>query len=380
MNAQISALSGYLYTHIAKPVFFMLPPDTAHSMLLGFGSRLRSVAPVKALMSSSWAYKNERVLSQTRHGVHFVNPIGLSAGFDKNIELPPVLKAIGFGFMEAGSITALPTEGNARPWFQRLVYTESLIVHAGLANQGVAKIMARLARYPVHTFNDFPLNISIAYTNDKAVQNEQQSIDDYVESARQVQHNGRASMITLNISCPNTYGGEPFTSPAKLEKLLSRIDDLGLDEPLFLKMPSDLNWRQFNNLLKVARNHKVAGLTICNLAKTRHAVDARDKTRPLIAGGLSGAPVRDLSNALIEKTYAQYGRRFTIIGVGGVFTAEDAYAKIKLGASLVELITGMIYFGPQRIGQINRDLAILVQQDGYTSIEEAIGADNKLKV
>jgi len=186
-------------------------------------------------------------------------------------------------------------------------------------------------------------------------------------------------MITLNISCPNTYGGEPFTSPAKLEKLLSRIDDLGLDEPVFLKMPSDLNWRQFNNLLKVARNHKVAGLTICNLAKTRHAIDVRDKTQPLIAGGLSGAPVRDLSNALIEKTYAQYGRRFTIIGVGGVFTADDAYTKIKLGASLVEMITGMIYFGPQRIGQINRDLALLVQQDGYATIQEAVGADNKLK-
>ena len=379
MNAPISVLTDFLYGRVAKPLLFKMPPDAAHGLLLGAGSHMRSIAPMTWLMRTSWSYKNEAVLSQTHHGVYFSNPIGLSAGFDKNIELPPVLKAIGFGFMEAGSITAQPTIGNARPWFQRLPHTQSLIVHAGLANQGVVKIMARLSRYSPHTFDNFPLNISIAYTNAKAVQNEQQSIDDYVESARQVQHNGRAAMITLNISCPNTYGGEPFTSPAKLEKLLSRIDDLGLDEPVFLKMPSDLNWRQFNNLLKVARNHKVAGLTICNLAKTRHAIDVRDKTQPLIAGGLSGAPVRDLSNALIEKTYAQYGRRFTIIGVGGVFTADDAYTKIKLGASLVEMITGMIYFGPQRIGQINRDLALLVQQDGYATIEEAVGADNKLK-
>jgi len=345
-------------------------------MLLGVGKGIQKVAPLRWLIHAVWAYEYDELLAQTYHGVYFKNPVGLSAGFDKNIELPPVLKAVGFGFMEAGSITAKPTIGNPRPWFQRLVHSESLIVHAGLANKGVTAILQHLARYPAETFDRFVLNVSIAYTNDQAGKSEAQAIDDYIESASQVQANGRASVITLNISCPNTYGGEPFTSPAKLEKLLSRIDALQLTQPLFLKMPSDLNWRQFDRLLKVARHHTVAGVTICNLAKTRELVDPRDKKEKLMVGGLSGVPVRNLSNELIKKTYAAYGERFTIIGVGGVFTADDAYTKIKLGASLVELITGMIFFGPQRIGQINRELAQLVRRDGYGSIQEAIGVDN----
>jgi len=346
-------------------------------MLISFGRQIQKVAAIRWLLRAIWAYENDAVLAQTHNGVHFKNPVGLSAGFDKNIQLPPILKAIGFGFAETGSITAKPTIGNARPWFQRLIHTQSLIVHAGLANQGVVAIMTRLAAYPAKTFDDFVLNVSIAYTNDRTIKNDSQCIDDYIISARQVQKNKRASMITLNISCPNTYGGEPFTNPEKLDQLLSRIDELKLSEPVFLKMPSDLEWDEFDTMLRVASRHDVAGVTICNLTKSRDLVDPRDTTKELIRGGLSGVPVRNLSNELIKQTYAHYGQRFTIIGVGGVFTAADAYTKIKLGASLVELITGMIFFGPQRIGQINRELAQLVQNDGYRSIHDAIGAENK---
>ena len=346
-------------------------------MLIGFGRRIQKIAAVRWLMYAIWAYEDDATLAQTHNGIYFKNPIGLSAGFDKNIQLPPILKAIGFGFAETGSITAKPTVGNARPWFQRLIYTQSLIVHAGLANEGVAAIMTRLSGYSAKTFEDFVLNVSIAYTNDKTIKNDAQCIDDYLFSARQVQRSGRASMVTLNISCPNTYAGEPFTNPDKLDQLLSGVDALGLSQPVFLKMPSDLSWKEFDTMLQVASRHQVAGVTICNLTKSRDLVDARDTTKELIRGGLSGVPVRNLSNELIKKTYARYGNRFTIIGVGGVFTAEDAYTKIKLGASLVELITGMIFFGPQRIGQINRELAQLVRQDGYGSIHEAIGVDNK---
>jgi len=377
MNVTISRLTGFLYTKAAKPLLFLLSPDTAHSMLIGVGRQIQKIAVIRWLLHAVWAYENDTVLAQTHNGIRFKNPVGLSAGFDKNIQLPPILKAIGFGFAETGSITAKPTVGNARPWFQRLIHTQSLIVHAGLANQGVVAIMARLAAYPAKIFDDFVLNVSIAYTNDRTIKNDAQCIDDYIISARQVQKNKRASMITLNISCPNTYGGEPFTNPEKLDQLLSRIDELKLSEPVFLKMPSDLGWDEFDTMLRVASRHKVAGVTICNLTKSRDLVDPRDTTKELIRGGLSGVPVRNLSNELIKRTYASYGKRFTIVGVGGVFTATDAYTKIKLGASLVELITGMIFFGPQRIGQINRELAQLVQQDGYRSIHDAIGVENK---
>jgi dihydroorotate dehydrogenase len=147
-----------------------------------------------------------------------------------------------------------------------------------------------------------------------------------------------------------------------------------LRQPVFIKMPVDLEWGEFEKLVKVATSHKIAGLTISNLTKNRDAI--KDDLVDNIRGGLSGKPVFQRSNDLIAHTYREYGDRFTIIGVGGIFTAKDAYIKIKLGASLVELVTGVIFEGPQLIGQINRGLVKLLEKDGYSSISEAIGADN----
>jgi dihydroorotate dehydrogenase len=142
-------------------------------------------------------------------------------------------------------------------------------------------------------------------------------------------------------------------------------------------MPCDLPWPKFAKLLAVADKHKVTGLTISNLAKDRGLLKLMDPLPASVKGNLSGKPVWPLSNNLIKLTYKKYHRRFTIIGVGGIFTAEDAYTKIKLGASLVELITGLIYEGPQLIGKINHDLVDLLHRDGYTHISQAIGADNQ---
>lgn len=377
MNAPLSTFSGKLYRGVAKPILFKKAPDDVHNNMLRCAKRLQPYRGIQKLVGGTWAYQNPTMLAQTYHGILFRNPVGLSAGFDKNFELPPMLKAIGFGFMEGGSLTFEPCAGNPRPWFHRLPNTKSLVVYAGLGNHGVEAIIRRLQSYPAETFKDFPLNMSVAKTNSPQTCTEEQAVADYIGSLRAIKKAGLGDMITLNISCPNTYGGEPFNTPKRLEKLLTAIDKVKLSQPVFIKMPSDLPWEKFRKLLVVADKHHVAGVTISNLAKDRKTIKLADPLPDSVKGNLSGKPTWELSNNLIKHTYREFGKRFNIIGVGGISSAEDAYTKIKLGASLVELITGMIFEGPQLIGQINRGLVELLKRDGYTHISQAIGVDNK---
>lgn len=377
MNGLISKASSGVYRKIVKPLLFRQSADSVHHQMLRVSKLLQHVPGYAPAVHATWAYRNPKALSQTIHGVTFQNPVGLSAGFDANFELAPTLKAIGFGFMEGGSLTFWPSVGNPRPWFYRLPDAKSLVVHKGLANEGVDAIIERIKRYPSKTFRDFPLNISVAKTNSQDACDEADAIADYIGSLHRIQQSGVGNMITLNISCPNTYGGEPFTTPAKLERLLREVDTIGLKMPIFVKMPVDLSWKEFDGLLAVAAKHRIAGITVSNLTKRRQPYEA-DGTLPLsVKGKLSGKPTFEQSNQLIAKTYKKYGDRFTIIGVGGIFSAEDAYTKIRLGASLVELITGMVFEGPQLIGQINRGLAELLARDGYANVHEAIGVDNR---
>ena len=371
----LSSVSSKAYTKTVKPLLFKQKPDTVHERLLQAGANLQRLRVVRSLVHGVWAYENSARLGQDVLGIHFRNPIGLSAGFDKNFELPPMIKSIGFGFMEGGSLTYEPCTGNPKPWFYRLPKTKSIVVYAGLANQGVTKIINRIKSYTPSTFTEFPLNISVAKTNSKATANEADAIADYVGSLSQIKKAAVGSMVTLNISCPNTYGGEPFTTPEMLERLLQKIDEIHIPQPIFIKMPADLSWPSFDELLVVAAKHRVAGITISNLAKDRGQAKLMDPLPETVKGGLSGKPTWELSNNLIRQTYKKYHGRFVIIGVGGVFSAEDAYTKIKLGATLVELITGIIFEGPQLIGQINQGLVALLKQDGYQAIGEAIGVD-----
>jgi len=324
-------------------------------------------------MKSSWSYTNS-VLEQTILGIDFKNPLGLSAGFDKNIELPPTIKSIGFGFMEGGTISLQSSDGNKRPWFYRLPKTKSIVVHAGLPNQGTKLVMDRIDGYPINTFDEFPLNVSVAQSNADTVNTVNKAIEDYLKGVKDIIASANVQIITLNISCPNTYDGEPFSNPKSLEKLLAKVDGLKTELPVFLKMPNHLSWERFDPLLQVAANHQVSGVTISNLAK-RSDVVLKDTLPNEVQGGFSGKPTYETSNDLIWRTRKKYKERFVVVGVGGIFSADDAYTKIKLGANLVELITGMIFEGPQLIGQINRGLVKRLQQDGFKSIKEAVGCD-----
>ncbi len=375
MNTLVSSVTKQSYKHMAKPVLFRRKPDDVHSRLLVTASSVQRHPSVLKAVSHSWAYANPQYLAQEVQGIRFRNPVGLSAGFDKNFELPVLMKAVGFGFMEGGSVTFRPCSGNPRPWFHRLPRSQSLVVYAGLANDGVEPILRRIKQLPPELRYRFPLNISVAKTNSPEACSDEDAIADYVGSLRAIKAAAVGKMVTINISCPNTYGGEPFTTPDRLERLLLAVDEVGLKQPVFVKMPCHLPWPEFEALLAVVAGHDIKGVTISNLAKDRGQAKLMDPLPDTVKGGLSGRPTWELSNALIHRTYRQYGRRLTIIGVGGIFSAEDAYAKIRLGATLVELITGMIYEGPQLIGQINHGLVRLLRRDGLENISQAVGTD-----
>lgn len=377
MIVPASSVTNFIYKRIAKPVLFKQKPDTVHEQMLMAAGATQKAGVVRGAMKLSWAYRNTAKLQQNIHGITFDNPVGLSAGLDKNFELVPTMKAVGFGFMEGGSITFRSCIGNPKPWFHRLPKTRSLVVYAGLANYGTEAIISKIQSYKLSVLRGFPLNISVAKTNSKEASTDSEAIKDYIGSLEIIKKANVGDMLTLNISCPNAYGGEPFTTSKRLESFLTEVDELELRQPVFIKMPVDLEWKEFEKLVKVAASHKIAGLTISNLTKNRDAI--KDDLADNIRGGLSGKPVFQKSNDLIAHTYREYGDRLTIIGVGGIFTAEDAYTKIKLGASLVELVTGLIFEGPQLIGQINRGLAKLLEKDGYSNVSEAIGADNPRK-
>lgn len=359
------------YKNIAKPVFFWQHPDTAHSEMIAAAKILRKVRGENILRALS--YKNPR-LEQEILGLKFKNPLGLSAGLDKNFDLPPVLKRVGMGFEIGGSTTAQVCAGNPRPWFHRLPSEKSIVVNVGLANNGIKRNIERIQKYPQSLWRDFPLSVSVAKTNNPENASDEEAIEDYCESLRQLEKAACAPLYEINISCPNTYGGEPFTTPVRLEKLLAAIDKLQLSRPIFIKMPTDKTWPEFAKLLDVATRHNVAGLTIGNLIKNRKVLRDPSILSDEIKGNLSGLPAQKITTDLIFKTYEKYRERFVIIGVGGIFAASDAYEKIRAGASLVAMVTALAYEGPQVVGEINEGLVKLLDRDGFENISEAIGS------
>ena len=351
-------LIEHLYRNIAKPIFFRFDPEDVHDTVSRLGRALGVVPPLRALTRAVLAFE-DTILNTTVAGIRFPNPVGLAAGFDKNARLHKILPDVGFGFAELGSITGKPCAGNPRPRLWRLKQSESLIVYYGLMNDGADAIASRLrgARFRI------PIGISAAKTNDSSTVEPTAAIRDYVHVVDEFR--GIGDYFTINISCPNAFGGEPFTDPALLEQLMTVVDTQA-DKPVFLKLASDLSHAQLDAILDISVRHRVSGFVCCNLGKK---LDPR--------GGVGGKLVRQLSDDQIQYVYARTHGKYPIIGVGGIFSAEDAYRKIRLGASLVQLITGMIFQGPQVVGQINRGLAALLRRDGFSSVADAVGVDNR---
>ncbi|MFA6274403.1 MAG: quinone-dependent dihydroorotate dehydrogenase, partial [Candidatus Paceibacterota bacterium] len=241
-------------------------------------------------------------------------------------------------------------------------------VYYGLKNDGAETISKRLQNKKFK----IPIGISIAKTNCKETCDTNIAIEDYFKAYKAFSNIG--DYYTINISCPNAYGGQPFTDSKKLEALFNKIFSIPKTKPIFLKVSPDLKKEEIDEIIETASKFKIDGFICTNLTKNRENKNILDKDVPAV-GGLSGKVVNNMSDDLIRYIYKKTNGRFVIIGSGGVFSAEDAYRKIKAGASLVQLITGMIFEGPQLIGDINIGLVKLLKKDGYKNISEAIGKE-----
>lgn len=358
-----------LYQLIFKPIAFSIDPEKIHDHFLKIGQALGRYSITRSITGWFFRYSHP-ALEQNIFGIKFKNPIGLAAGFDKDGLIFNILPSVGFGYEEIGSITGEACDGNPKPRLWRLKKSKGLAVYYGLKNRGAEEISSRLKNAKFR----FPVGTSIAKTNNSTTVEAQAGIADYVKGVKNFTSIG--DYFAINISCPNAYGGEPFGEPIKLEKLLTEIDKIETRKPIFLKMPADISEPEIDALLEVIKKHRVHGLILTNLTKKRDNPKIKDSIIPE-KGGLSGKIVQDISDRVIAYVYKKTSGKYVIIGTGGVFTAEDAYKKIKAGASLVQIITGMIFEGPQVISEINLGLVKILKKDGYSNIHEAIGQANK---
>ena len=360
-----------VYKYVLKPIFFKFDPEDVHDHMTSIGIFLSKYIITRKLTEVFFQYSNP-ILEQKILGINFKNPVGLSAGFDKNATLTDILPEVGFGFEEVGSITGEYCSGNPKPRLWRLKKSKSLAVYYGLKNDGCEAISKRLQNKKFK----IPIGISIAKTNCKETTDTDKAIEDYFKAYKSFINIG--DYFTINISCPNAYGGQPFTDSKKLEVLFDKLLSIPKTKPIFLKIAPDLNEKEINEIINIAEKFKIDGFVCTNLTKDRNnpKIKANIKDKLITEnGGLSGKVVEDLSNEIIKNIYKKTNGKFVIMGVGGVFSAEDAYKKIKAGASLIQLITGMIFEGPQVISEINLGLVKLLKKDGYKNISEAIGKE-----
>lgn len=357
-----------MYKKILRPIFFSQDPEDVHDRMTLLGQFLGGYKLCRFIIRLCFGYKN-RTLNQKLWGISFENPVGLAAGFDKDGKLFGVMGSVGFGFSEVGTVTYKPYEGNPKPRLYRLPKSEGLVVYYGLKNMGARGVIRSLKAKN----KDIPLVISVGRTNSAETVLFENGVQDFYNCLKEFINAGVGDAYEINISCPNTFGGEPFADPISLEKLLQKIYSLEIKKPVFLKMPLNLEWLEFKKLVDIALSFKVDALVIANLNKDRTDPSIKENIPSHIRGNVSGKPTKNMSNDLILKTYKYCSDKIKIIGVGGIFSAEDAYEKIRRGASLVELITGMIYEGPQLVGEINRGIADLLKRDGYKNISEAVG-------
>jgi dihydroorotate dehydrogenase len=339
---------------LARPLLFALDPETAH--------RLTIKALKMGILPAAGA--EDPVLATTLAGLRLPNPVGLAAGFDKNAEVPDALLRLGFGFVEAGTVTPLAQPGNPKPRMFRLVEDRAVINRLGFNNEGleafVRRLRARGGRPGV-------VGANVGANKDAA-----DRIADYERGVAAVRD--QAGYITVNISSPNTPGLRALQSREALAELVGRaMAARGAGgPPLFVKVAPDLTDADIRDIAEVAVEGGIDGLIVSNTTVARPELRSRHAGE---AGGLSGAPLLGPSTAVLRAFRAATPGRLPLIGVGGIASGADAYAKIRAGASAVQLYTGLVYGGPGLVARIKRELAALLRRDGFASVAEAVGID-----
>lgn len=341
------------YLSLFKPIAFAVDAEIVHNSITSFGELLENYP---WLVESIFPYKNRR-LEKKVLGLHFANPIGLAAGFDYDGHLAKVVKDVGFGFNTVGTVTALPYEGNVRPRLMRLPKSKSLLVNKGFKSAGAKEVAKRLDS---KNLKNHLLGISVGSSNLPQINSIKKAVDDYLFTFKVFKNKSYVKYFELNISCPNTSITQKFTDPKNFIKLVTAVKKLKIKKPIFIKMPNEISPKDSDQLVGIALKNNIYGFIFSNLVKDRanpSLVKSEVNKLKNLKGNFSGKPTFKNSINLISHTRKKFGRQVVIIGTGGIFTAQDAKAKLAAGADLVQLITGMIYEGPQLIGEICKELA-----------------------
>lgn len=363
----------YIIYRALRPLIFLMEPESAHRVFKKVGIFMGSTALTRGLSSMLLNFEHQS-LKTCVDGVNYKSPVGLSAGFDKDGELTALYPNMGFGLAELGSFTGEVCPGNPGKRLFRMVKSKSILVWYGLNNQGAEKISKRLQGVD---FGKLRVGISAAKSNITPDFVLQDSIDDYVKTMTCFKDIG--DYYTINISCPNTQDGEPFVVRENLDALLTACNNARVTgKPIYLKLAADLELDHVDTIIDACVDHKIDGVVLANLAKPAYNQEYVKEELPFHKGAMSGLPLQRISTNLVRHVYRRTRGELTIIGVGGIFNARDAYEKITSGASLVQMITTMIFDGPQNIGEINRGLVQLLKEDGFSSIAEAVGSRNPL--
>lgn len=364
-----------LYRSLLRPLLFRLPPETAHELALNSLSFSPKLS--KALLGDR--FKRSPFGELKRFGLTFSNPVGLAAGFDKDGVALDSLAALGFGFIEAGTVTYHPQPGNARPRLFRLPLDKGLINRAGFNNEGAPAFAKRVERCRP----DCVLGVSIGKSKAVALED---AVADYLKSFEVVYP--IADYVAVNVSSPNTPRLRELQKSDQLEELLRALQERNqklADQPggrgvvpLLVKLSPDLDADELQSLVAVAQRNKVAGLIATNTTTARAQLKtSREAVAACGEGGLSGAPLRRRSREMIATLYNITDGSLPLIGVGGVFTAEDAWEMISAGAGLLQIYTGFIYEGPTIARTINDGLRRIIADKGFVSLDEAVGSRAK---
>ncbi|WP_310583619.1 quinone-dependent dihydroorotate dehydrogenase [Deinococcus sp.] len=352
-----------MYARFAKPLLFRLDAEHAHHLTMQGAAVAGQIPGLTGLIAGQ--LRPHPVLSQTLWGRAYSSPLGLAAGLDKNAEAVPLFTALGFGFVEVGTVTPRSQPGNPQPRVFRLPEDGALINRMGFNNGGTGRLAARL-RGQRHA----PVWVNIGKNRDTP---NDEAARDYLDGVRALYR--LADGFVVNVSSPNTPGLRSLQAAGELSRLvgavLTEVEVLRPGLPVLVKLSPDMEARDFAASVEAVADLGVAGLVISNTTLGREGLNSRHHAE---AGGLSGRPLGARSTALVADAYRLSAGRLPIVGVGGVFTAQDAYAKILAGASLVELYTSLVYQGPGLPRRINAGLVELLRRDGFGHVSEAVGA------
>jgi dihydroorotate dehydrogenase len=350
-----------LFDTLARPLMGLLDPENAHRLAIN-ALKLAPLAPPAA---------DDARLAIRVFGLNFPNPVGMAPGFDKHAEVPDALLRVGFGFVEIGTVTPLPQAGNPRPRLFRLNADEGVINRLGFNSEGAEAVLTRLAARANAG--------GIVGVNVGANKESSDRIADYVHQIEMFAP--VASYFTCNISSPNTPGLRDLQQGRVFDELLSRVMDArarmsrqaGIT-PVLIKIAPDLTLSELDEVVGAARRHKVDGMVVGNTTVARPP-NLRDHTTVKEAGGLSGRPLFALATRMLAETYVRVEGAFPLIGVGGIDSGATAVAKLRAGASLVQLYSALIFRGLSLVGEIKTELTKALERGGHAKLDELVGAD-----